>query len=137
MLLVAGVSNCPRCVAHLVLHLADKRLRCHHCGYESRCPKPARPAQPGYPTPSGEAPNGLRLRWPNVFRSAHLALWTASSRCRKQEALCEQIHAGEADIPVGTQMLAKGHDFPAPLVGALGADAALFAADCQKGCSPN
>ncbi|MEO8411212.1 MAG: helicase-related protein, partial [Propionivibrio sp.] len=54
-----------------------------------------------------------------------------SAKSRKQwEALVEQIYAGAADILVGTQMLAKGHDFPKlTLVGALGADAALFAAD--------
>ena len=54
-----------------------------------------------------------------------------SAKSRKQwEALAGQIHAGEADILVGTQMLAKGHDFPKlTLVGAIGADAALFAAD--------
>ena len=54
-----------------------------------------------------------------------------SAKSRKQwEALVEKIYAGEADILVGTQMLAKGHDFPKlTLVGALGADSALFAAD--------
>ena len=49
---------------------------------------------------------------------------------RQWEAVLERIHGGEADILVGTQMLAKGHDFPRlTLVGVLGADAALFAAD--------
>jgi primosomal protein N' (replication factor Y) len=54
-----------------------------------------------------------------------------SVKSRKQwEAMLERIHGGEADILVGTQMLAKGHDFPKlTLVGALGADSALFAAD--------
>ena len=54
-----------------------------------------------------------------------------SAKSRKQwEALVEQIHGGAADILVGTQMLAKGHDFPKlTLVGAIGPDAALHAAD--------
>ena len=54
-------------------------------------------------------------------------------KSRKQwEVMLERIHGGEADILVGTQMLAKGHDFPKlTLVGILGADSALFAADCR------
>ena len=54
-----------------------------------------------------------------------------SARSRKQwETLVQRIYSGDADILVGTQMLAKGHDFPKlTLVGALGADAALFASD--------
>jgi primosomal protein N' (replication factor Y) len=54
-----------------------------------------------------------------------------SAKSRKQwETLLERIHGGDADILIGTQMLAKGHDFPKlTLVGVLGADAALFAAD--------
>ncbi|MDR0234583.1 MAG: primosomal protein N', partial [Zoogloeaceae bacterium] len=54
-----------------------------------------------------------------------------SARSRKQwEAILTRIHAGEVDILVGTQMLSKGHDFPRlTLVGVVGADAALFAAD--------
>jgi primosomal protein N' (replication factor Y) len=57
-----------------------------------------------------------------------------SVKSRKQwEAMLERIHGGEADILVGTQMLAKGHDFPKlTLVGALGADSALFAADWRS-----
>jgi primosomal protein N' (replication factor Y) len=56
-----------------------------------------------------------------------------SVRSRRQwEGVLARIHGGDADILVGTQMLAKGHDFPKlTLVGVLGADAALFAADCR------
>jgi primosomal protein N' (replication factor Y) len=54
----------------------------------------------------------------------------SASTPAKWEALLRQIHNGEVDILIGTQMLAKGHDFPRlTLVGAVGADAALFAAD--------
>ncbi len=126
------VSHCTRCAANLVLHLADGRLRCHHCGFESRVPK-------GCPTcgnqdiqPFGRGTQRLEEVLAERFPQARiLRVDRDSAKSRKQwEIFVEQIHAGEADILVGTQMLAKGHDFPKlTLVGALGADAALFAAD--------
>ena len=126
------ISNCPRCVAHLVLHLADKRLRCHHCGYENRVPKACPTCGNQDILPFGRGTQRLEIALAERFPQARiLRVDRDSAKSRKQwEALCEQIHAGEADILVGTQMLAKGHDFPKlTLVGALGADAALFAAD--------
>jgi primosomal protein N' (replication factor Y) len=126
------ISQCTRCAANLVLHLADGRLRCHHCGYESRVPK-------GCPTcgdqdikPFGRGTQRLEEVLAERFPQARiLRVDRDSAKSRKQwEALVEKIYAGEADILIGTQMLAKGHDFPKlTLVGALGADSALFAAD--------
>lgn len=126
------VSHCRRCAANLVLHLADRRLRCHHCGFEGRVPKhcPACGNQDIMPFGRGtqrlEAALAARFPYARVLRADRDA-----ARSRKQwEALVTRIRAGEADILVGTQMLAKGHDFPKlTLVGVLGADAALFAAD--------
>lgn len=126
------VSHCRRCAANLVLHLADRRLRCHHCGFESRVPKhcPGCGNQDIMPFGRGtqrlEAALAARFPYARVLRVDRDA-----AKSRKQwEALVERIRAGEADILVGTQMLAKGHDFPKlTLVGVLGADAALFAAD--------
>ncbi|WP_301102157.1 primosomal protein N' [Propionivibrio sp.] len=126
------ISHCTRCAANLVLHLADGCLRCHHCGFESRVPK-------GCPTCGnqdiqafGRGTQQLEVVLAERFPQARiLRIDRDSAKSRKQwEALVEQIYRGEADILVGTQMLAKGHDFPKlTLVGALGADAALFAAD--------
>ena len=126
------ISHCTRCAANLVLHLADGRLRCHHCGFECRVPK-------GCPTcgnqdiqPFGRGTQRLEEVLAVRFPQARiLRVDRDSAKSRKQwEVLVERIHGGEADILVGTQMLAKGHDFPKlTLVGALGADAALFAAD--------
>ncbi|MGE5467771.1 MAG: primosomal protein N' [Ignavibacteria bacterium] len=126
------VSRCPRCAANLVVHLADRRLRCHHCGLESRIP-PACPdcgnqdVQPfGRGTQRLEA--ALQERFPEA-RVLRIDRDSASTP-KKWQALLAAIHAGEVDILVGTQMLAKGHDFPRlTLVGVVGADAALFAAD--------
>lgn len=128
------VSRCRRCAANLVLHLADRRLRCHHCGFETRLPKacPTCGNQDIHPFGRGtqRLESWLRERFPEA---RVLRVDRDSVKSRKQwEAILERIHGGEADILVGTQMLAKGHDFPRlTLVGVLGADAALFAADCR------
>jgi primosomal protein N' (replication factor Y) len=125
-------SRCKRCAANLVLHLADRRLRCHHCGFEDRIPKacPTCGNQDIHPFGRGtqRLEEVLALRFP---QARILRVDRDSAKSRKQwEALVEKIHGGEADILVGTQMLAKGHDFPKlTLVGAIGPDAALFAAD--------
>lgn len=126
------ISHCTRCAANLVLHLADGRLRCHHCGYEARVPKTCPTCGNQDIQPFGRGTQRLEAVLAERFPQARiLRVDRDSAKSRKQwEALAKQIHAGEADILVGTQMLAKGHDFPMlTLVGALGADAALFAAD--------
>ena len=126
------VSRCTRCAANLVLHLADRRLRCHHCGFEAGVPRacPTCGNQDIHPFGRGtqRLEDWLRERFP-AARVLRVDRDSVKSR-RQWEAMLERIHGGEADILVGTQMLAKGHDFPRlTLVGVLGADAALFAAD--------
>jgi primosomal protein N' (replication factor Y) len=126
------VSHCPRCAANLVLHLADRRLRCHHCGFESRVPAACPSCGNQDVQAFGRGTQRLEAALAEHFPQARiLRVDRDSAKSRKQwEALAREIHAGAADILVGTQMLAKGHDFPKlTLVGALGADAALFAAD--------
>ena len=126
------VSRCPRCAANLVLHLADRRLRCHHCGFESRVPKACPTCGNQDIHPFGRGTQRLEIWLQEQFPHARiLRVDRDSVKSRKQwETMLERIHGGDADILVGTQMLAKGHDFPKlTLVGVLGADAALFAAD--------
>lgn len=125
-------SRCRRCAANLVLHLADRRLRCHHCGFEDRIPKACPTCGNQDIHPFGRGTQRLEEVLAARFPQARiLRVDRDSAKSRKQwEVLVEKIHAGEADILVGTQMLAKGHDFPKlTLVGAIGPDAALFAAD--------
>lgn len=125
-------AACDRCSARLVVHLADRRLRCHHCGFE----EPVRPRCPdcgnqdllplGFGTQRLEA--ALRERFPG----ARIARVDADSTRRRGSwaSLRESILAGDVDLLVGTQMLVKGHDFPKlTLVGILGADNALYSAD--------
>jgi primosomal protein N' (replication factor Y) len=126
------ISHCRRCAANLVLHLADRRLRCHHCGLETTIPH-ACPACGNLDLqPFGRGTQRLEERLAGLFPEARILRIDRDSADspQKWQALLATIHAGAADILVGTQMLAKGHDFPKlTLVGVVGADAALFAAD--------
>ncbi|HJW25791.1 MAG TPA: primosomal protein N' [Rhodocyclaceae bacterium] len=126
------ISHCKRCAANLVLHLSDRRLRCHHCGFETRIPKACPTCGNQDIHPFGRGTQRLEAWLQERFPEARIVRVDRDSvKSRKQwEAMLDRIHGGEADILVGTQMLAKGHDFPKlTLVGVLGADAALFAAD--------
>ena len=126
------ISRCQRCAANLVLHLADGRLRCHHCGFETRVPRACPDCGNVDLLPFGRGTQRLEAMLVERFPEARVLRIDrdSASTPKKWQALLATIHAGEADILVGTQMLAKGHDFPLlTLVGAVGADAALFAAD--------
>ena len=126
------ISHCRRCAANLVLHLADRRLRCHHCGWEVAIPHACPDCGNLDLQPFGRGTQRLEERLAEVFPAARILRIDRDSADspRKWQALLAAIYAGEADILVGTQMLAKGHDFPKlTLVGVVGADAALFAAD--------
>lgn len=132
----AWVSRCQRCAANMVVHLKDQRLRCHHCGLEMRIPRACPTCGNQDIHPFGRGTQRLEAWLAETFPEARiLRVDRDSAKSKKQwEALLEQIHTGtgpeRVDILVGTQMLAKGHDFPRlTLVGAVGADAALFAAD--------
>ncbi len=126
------LSHCRRCAANLVLHLADRRLRCHHCGLETAVPHHCPDCGNLDLTPFGRGTQRVEARLAELFPAARILRIDRDSADspKKWHALLAAIHAGEADILIGTQMLAKGHDFPQlTLVGVIGADAALFAAD--------
>jgi primosomal protein N' (replication factor Y) (superfamily II helicase) len=126
------ISHCRRCAANLVVHLADKRLRCHHCGLEAPIPRACPDCGNLDIHPFGRGTQRLESTLSERFQTARILRIDrdSASTPKKWQALLATIHAGEADILVGTQMMAKGHDFPLlTLVGVVGADAALFASD--------
>jgi hypothetical protein len=126
------VSRCPHCTANMVLHLADKRLRCHHCSYEAGIPLACPDCGDQDIQPFGRGTQRLEETLGQRFPDARvLRVDRDAARTRSQwDALLEQIGRGDADILVGTQMMAKGHDFPRlTFVGVLNADSSLFAAD--------
>jgi primosomal protein N' (replication factor Y) (superfamily II helicase) len=126
------ISHCRRCAANMVVHLADRRLRCHHCGLETAIPNACPDCGNLDIQPFGRGTQRLEAKLTENFPAARILRIDRDSADspKKWQALLDTIHAGAADILVGTQMLAKGHDFPKlTLVGVVGADAALFAAD--------
>ncbi len=126
------LSGCKHCAGKMVLHLKDQRLRCHHCGYQIRvpaaCPDCGNPDL--HPVGSGtqRVESVLQERFPDA---RILRVDRDSTRNKRAwQTMREQIHANEVDILVGTQMLAKGHDFPAlTLVGVFNPDSALYSSD--------
>ncbi len=126
------ISRCRRCAANMVLHLADRRLRCHHCGLAVAIPHACPDCGNLDLTPFGRGTQRLEATLIERFPTARILRIDRDSADspKKWHALLTTIHEGSADVLVGTQMLAKGHDFPKiTLVGVIGADAALFAAD--------
>ena len=125
-------SACTRCSAKLVVHLAQKRLKCHHCGAEQKIPLQCPSCGNADIRPVGQATQRLEQTLHMLLPTARIARVDRDSM-RSKEALTEvltSVHAGEIDILVGTQMLAKGHDFPnLTLVGVLDTDSALYSPD--------
>jgi len=126
------IGGCTRCAAHLVLHTADRRLRCHHCGLEAAIPRHCPVCGNVDLAPFGRGTQRIEETLAARFPAARvLRIDSDSTRAKgRWEAMRGAVHRGDADILVGTQILAKGHDFPrVTLVGVLNADAALAAAD--------
>ena len=125
-------AGCRRCSAHLVLHSADRRLRCHHCGAEEPIPRACPTCGNADLKPMGRGTQRVEETLAARFPAARVARIDRDSARRRGELArtLEVIRGGGADILVGTQLLAKGHDFPAlTLVAVLNADHALLSTD--------
>jgi primosomal protein N' (replication factor Y) len=128
----AWQSECPRCSARLVLHRAPDRLRCHHCAHAAPAPRACPECGNVDLLPSGFGTQRLEQAIRTAFPSARVLRVDRDTTRNKDAfaAMREQVDAHDVDILVGTQMLAKGHDFPRlTLVAVLGADNALYSAD--------
>ncbi len=126
------VANCQRCDAHMTYHARGQRLRCHHCGAERavnrQCPDCGSTdlRTLGQGTERLEA--ALRRHFPDTG-----IVRIDRDTTRRKDAMKEKlagVHRGEHQLLIGTQMLAKGHDFPGvTLVGLIDIDQGLFSAD--------
>ena len=126
------VAPCMRCSAKLVVHLSQKRLKCHHCGHEQKIPLQCPSCGNADLHPTGHGTQRLEQTLQALLPTARIARVDRDSM-RNKDALTQvltQVHQQEIDILVGTQMLAKGHDFPhLTLVGVIDTDSALYSPD--------
>jgi primosomal protein N' (replication factor Y) len=126
------VSDCQRCTAFMVLHKGEFKLRCHHCSLEMRIPRHCPTCGNIDLQPLGRGTQRIEEGLQAMFPEARILRIDADSTRRKgsaQEAF-DTVHRGDVDILIGTQMVAKGHDFKKlTLVGILNPDTALFSQD--------
>ncbi len=125
-------SGCAHCSAWRVFHKADRTLRCHHCGLSERVPRACPDCGNLDIAPIGRGTEKLQEQLAELLPGARIGRIDADST-RGVGALAQQmqaVHAGEVDLLVGTQMVAKGHDFRrVTLVAAVNPDTALFSSD--------
>ncbi len=133
-------SECPHCSAYRVFHKVDRTLRCHHCGFTQRVPRACPSCGNVDIAPLGRGTERLEehlselladLKRPDggPVRIARIDADTTRAKGSLESQLA-QVHSGEVDILVGTQMIAKGHDFRRiSLVAAVNPDSSLFSSD--------
>jgi len=133
-------SECSHCSAYRVFHKIDRTLRCHHCGFTERVPRSCPRCGNVDIAPLGRGTERLEEQLAGLLAEvrrpdgepARIARMDADTTRLKGalEQQLAQVHAGEVDVLVGTQMLAKGHDFRRiTLVAAVNPDSALYSSD--------
>ena len=126
------IAPCMRCSARLVVHLGQRKLRCHHCGHEQSIPKQCPSCGNADLHPTGHGTQRLEQTLAQLLPTARIARVDRDSTSRKNALveILDKVHQQEIDILVGTQMLTKGHDFPnLTLVGVIDTDSALHSPD--------
>lgn len=126
------VAHCHRCDSNLVIHAGERKLRCHHCGYERHLINQCNGCQSIELQPLGLGTERVEQALKRSFPNSNIARIDRDSTKRKGslEAFLKQVNDGSIDLLLGTQMLAKGHHFPrVTLVGILDVDGGLFSTD--------
>ncbi|TFH07040.1 MAG: primosomal protein N', partial [Nitrosomonadales bacterium] len=128
----AWTAACTRCASRLVVHLQEKNLRCHYCGYKERIPSICPECGDQDIVPFGHGTQRVEAALTERFPDAKILRIDRDSTRRKEawKEILKEIHEQRVDILVGTQILAKGHNFPnLSLVGVLNSDASLYSTD--------
>jgi primosomal protein N' (replication factor Y) len=124
--------ECPHCSVSLTFHRASRRVRCHYCNYSGAVPRRCDLCQGEFLEQSGFGTERLEADLRERFPPARIARVDRDTVRRRGAVarLLAGVRRGDIDILVGTQMIAKGHDFPSvTLVGVVSADVGLGLAD--------
>lgn len=128
----AWVARCQHCDTSLVIHYDEKRLRCHHCGYQQYLSPNCPACKTGELKALGLGTERVEKTLRELFPTQKVVRLDRDTTQRKGslENHLDQINQGKVDIILGTQMLAKGHHFPnVTLVAILDVDSGLFSID--------
>jgi primosomal protein N' (replication factor Y) len=128
----AATVECPNCSVSLTVHLAAGRARCHYCNYSMALPKQCPQCAGPYVERLGFGTERVEAEVNGLVAGARVARVDRDTVRRRGAivSMLDRFAAGEIDVLVGTQMIAKGHDFPrVTLVGVISADVGLGLAD--------
>ena len=126
------MEECPRCDTRLTYHRRDRAMRCHHCDYQMAASHACPICQSENFKPVGQGTERTEDTLTELFPDTPIVRVDRDSTQRKGsiQAILKKVNSGEPCILVGTQMLAKGHDFPnVTLVTVVNADGGLFSVD--------
>jgi len=121
-------TRCPHCDVSLTFHQAAHKLTCHHCGYERRAPETCPGCHGTRLRPFGIGTEKVEAEVRKLFETARVLRMDRDTTAKKDAhlAMLRTFRDGNADILIGTQMVAKGLDFAGvTLVGVISADTAL------------
>ncbi|QCU18850.1 primosomal protein N' [Bacillus altitudinis] len=129
------VEQCPHCEISLTYHRFQKRLKCHYCGHEAPVPAECPECHSEHIRYFGTGTQRVEEELTKVLPEARVIRMDVDTTSRKgaHEKLLTSFGNKEADILLGTQMIAKGLDFPdVTLVGVLSADTSLHIPDFRS-----
>jgi primosomal protein N' (replication factor Y) len=127
--------RCPHCEIPLTFHSVDNSLLCHHCGYQRQMPKVCPNCKSERIRGFGIGTERVEVELKTLFPEARILRWDSETTQAKDanEIILGHFTAHHADFLVGTQMVAKGHDFPlVTLVGILLAESGLNLPDYRS-----
>lgn len=131
-----AIEPCPYCAISLTYHQKNYRLRCHYCGFEKAAPDGCVKCGGATLRYRGVGTQRVEEEVRKYFPQARFFRMDLDTTRRKGShyRMVTQFEEGKADILLGTQMVAKGHDFPGVnLVGIISADTGLYFPDFRSG----